>query len=72
MRRPWRRAGHRDDALTQAGRALEQAKAERAEQDRLREQEQESLIKRMERLAADNHLAALVWDVVQGNGGDHG
>lgn len=66
--RRWRKRG---DGVEAAQDALNQAKAQRAEQDRKREQENEGLIKRMERLAADNHLAALVWDVMQGNGGNH-
>jgi hypothetical protein len=55
--------------MDRAQRALERARRQRAEQARKREQEQESVIGRMERLAAGNHLAGLVWDVVAGIGG---
>lgn len=55
--------------MARAQSSLRVAKAQHTEQARKREQEQEGVIKRMERLAEDNHLAALVWDVVIGNGG---
>jgi hypothetical protein len=55
--------------LERAQRSLEQARRQATEQDRKRAQEQESLIRRMERLAESNHLAALIGDVVAGSGG---
>jgi hypothetical protein len=58
--------------LEQAQRALEHARAQRAEQDRKREQEQEGLIKRMERLAEENHLSGWVLDIISGSGGNGG
>lgn len=68
--RRWRRP-HADaeEKLARAQRSLEEARALRREQARKREQEQEGVIAQMERLAEGNHLAALVWDVVIGNGG---
>lgn len=65
LRKRKRKAGD----LENAQRSLEHARKQRAEQETKRQQEQERLIKRMERLAEENHLAALVWDVVTGNGG---
>jgi len=67
----WRKPRGREDALTQAEHALRTAQEQHTEQARKREQEQEGVIARMERLAEGNHLAALVWDVMTGNGGDH-
>lgn len=56
------------DRLEQAQAALERARAQRAEQARKRQAEHERVIATMDRLAQANHLAALVWDVVTGNG----
>lgn len=60
----------KNGGLQKAQRALDRARAQHAEQDTKRQQEQAVLIGRMERLAKDNHLAALVWEVVAGNGGN--
>ena len=65
-------AGRRrkNGGLQNARRALDRARAQRQEQDAKQRQEQAGVIGRMERLAKDNHLAALVWEVVAGNGGN--
>lgn len=57
-----RRRPRRDTAtdLQDAQDSLEQARAAREDQQRKRAQEQESVIARLDRLAADNHLAQLV------------
>ena len=67
-RRRWRRRPEEPVKLEQAQAALERARAQRREQASKREQEKDRVIDRMERLARDNHLGALVWDVVAGNG----
>lgn len=58
----FRRRPRRDTAtdLQDAQDSLEQARAAREDQQRKRAQEQESVIARLDRLAADNHLAQLV------------
>lgn len=70
MARRWGRK-RPDPDLPGAQRALEHAREQRAEQDRKREQEREGLIKPMERLAQENHLAGWVLDIIGGNGRDH-
>lgn len=60
----------KNGGLQNARRALDRARAQHREQDTKQQQEQRGVIGRMERLAADNHLAALVWEVVAGNGGN--
>lgn len=73
MRRKWRRERRKvpadTAALERAQQSLKVARAQRAEQARKREQEQEGVIARMERLAEDNHLSGWVLDIVSGNGG---
>lgn len=58
----FRRRPRRDTAtdLQDAQESLEQARAAREDQQRKREREQETVIARLDRLAADNHLAQLV------------
>jgi multidrug resistance efflux pump len=58
----WGRRRRRDTEtdLKAAQDSLKQAKADREDQQRKREQEQEQVIARLDRLAADNHLAQLV------------
>jgi hypothetical protein len=56
------------EALEAAQRSLDEARAAHRRQTQLRDAEREQLIARMERLARENHLGALVWDVVTGNG----
>jgi multidrug resistance efflux pump len=58
----FRRRRRRDTAtdLKAAQDSLEQARADREDQQRKREREQEQVIARLDRLAADNHLAQLV------------
>lgn len=65
LRKRKRKAGD----LESAQRSLEHARRQHGEQASKRQQEQVTLIARMERLADENHLAALVWDVVTGSGG---
>lgn len=73
IRRRKRRGPAADPELQEAAeraeaavRQLDDAKATRKEQARLREQEQESLVKRLDRLGSENHLASLVLDILQG------
>jgi hypothetical protein len=47
-------------ALAAAQESLDQATAAHADQKRKRQDEEEALISRLDRLAADNHLAELV------------
>lgn len=56
-------------ALEEAEQELERARTQHRVQARKRDQEQEGVIRRMERLAEENHLGALVWDVL--TGGNH-
>jgi hypothetical protein len=43
------------------------ARQARLEQERLRDQEQEAVIRRLGRLEEENHLGALVWRMIRGN-----
>lgn len=55
--------------LEDAQKSLERARRQHKEQAAKRRQEQEGLLRQMERLAEGNHLASLVWEVITGDGG---
>ncbi len=65
----WTKIRERSDKrLDEATESFEQAKRDNLNQSKKRDQEEEMIIRRIEKLAEDNHLASLVWDVVTGNG----
>jgi hypothetical protein len=71
----FRRRGQRKaarQAVKAAGKSLEEATAARREQERLRAREQESLLTRIDRLAAGNGLAQLALDALAESHGRHG
>lgn len=75
MTRRWlsrkKRETDSEASLARAQRSLERAQKLRAEQARKREQEDEGVIARMERLAEDNHLVGWVLEIVSGGNGGH-
>lgn len=57
------------ERVARAQEQLAKAKSAHHDQARKREQESESVINRLDQLGEENHLAALVWDVVSGHTG---
>lgn len=55
--------------LEDAQKSLERARRQHKEQAAKRKQEQAGVIKKIERAYENNHLVALVWDVISGDGG---
>ena len=56
--------------IANARESLREAKQEHAKQVRLRDQEREAVVNRIERLAQNNHLGALIWDTITNGNGD--